>query len=337
MAEAHAMIGAGEDLLWPGQRPRPKVAILAPRSSQPWDAAHIPIPLQIRDATNNHLNRSTVDYMAETFDLYLALQHANIPVDFIEEDDLTRAGLEPYRVLYVTEANVPEEGQRELGAWVKRGGSLVTVTGAACGDRYNEPCSVLAEATGVREEPRKRMLVSNAAALKPAGQIGDVQAFGPRGRLKGKQEGVEAAFDDGTPAIVRRKVGSGRILHFAWLPGISYFRSSNARKDGLPVGFSPVLRRWIVEPVDAAGVRLPVTADQPMVETPILLSPAGAAVTVLNWTGEKIERLKLTLRVPFRVKSIESVKLGRLPLEQTPDGTTCTIALGAADILLIRP
>lgn len=39
------------------------------------------------------LNRATVDYLAEVFDLYLALQHANIPVEFIDEDDLSPQGL----------------------------------------------------------------------------------------------------------------------------------------------------------------------------------------------------------------------------------------------------
>jgi hypothetical protein len=81
MAAVHQMIGAAEDVLWPGKPPRSEVAILAPRSAEVWDAKDIAIPNQIQDATNNHLNRATVDYMAEVFDLYLALQHANIPVE----------------------------------------------------------------------------------------------------------------------------------------------------------------------------------------------------------------------------------------------------------------
>ena len=40
-------------------------------SSQVWDAKHIEVPSQIQDATHTNLNASTVDYMAETFDLYL--------------------------------------------------------------------------------------------------------------------------------------------------------------------------------------------------------------------------------------------------------------------------
>jgi len=125
MAEAHRMIGAAEDVLWPGKRPHTEVAILAPRSAEVWDRQD-----KIEDATNNRLNNSTVDYMAEVFDLYLALQHANIPVDFVDEDDLTLEGLKPYRAVYVTEPNIPAEGQRGLVAWVKAGGTLAMAAGA---------------------------------------------------------------------------------------------------------------------------------------------------------------------------------------------------------------
>jgi hypothetical protein len=77
--------------------------------------------------------------MAEVFDLYLALQHANIPVEFIDEDDLSPQGLKPYRVLYVTEPNIPVEGQQGIVDWVRVGGTLATVSGAGQADRYDEP------------------------------------------------------------------------------------------------------------------------------------------------------------------------------------------------------
>jgi hypothetical protein len=83
-------------------------------------------------------------------------------VAFLDEDDLTAAGLRPYRVVYLTAPNVPREGQAALLEWVRAGGTLVTISNAASADRYDEPCSLLAEATGLREEPRPRLLVPNA-------------------------------------------------------------------------------------------------------------------------------------------------------------------------------
>lgn len=344
MAEAHAMIGAAEELLWPGKRPRSEAAILMPRSAQPWDARSIPIPNQIQDATNVHLNRSTVDYMAEAYNLYLALQHANIPVDFVDEDDLTRAGLAPYKVLYVTAPNVPEEGQGGIAAWARAGGTLVTVSGAGARGRYDEPCPILAGVAGIEEEPRERLLVGNLAALKPVGKVvgadGEAEAIGVRGTLLKYPKAVEARFEDGSPAIVLQRVGfwgRGRAVHFAWMPGLSYARSASGTKDRLPVGFSEALRRWIAWPAQLAGVRPPVAVDRPMIETPLLLSDKGAALTLLNWTGEAQEDVKLTIRLPFGLRSIESVKLGLLPFQQVPGGIALSLPLGPADILLVRP
>ncbi len=358
MAEAHAMIGAAEDLLWPGKRPQAEAAILMPRSAQAWDAKGIRIPHQIQDATNNHLNNATVDYMAEVYDLYLALQHANIPVDFVDEDDLTAEGLAAYKVLYATEPDIPEAGQRGIAAWARAGGTLVAVTGAGARGRYDEPCPVLSDLAGIEERPRERLLVPNLPSLKPTGKVrgpnGECEAVGVRGIIAKPSGSVEATFDDGSPAIVQKRVGrgsKGRVIHFAWLPGLSYARSASGTKDRLPVGFSEAIRRWIVWPVELAGVGgtgiLPVrhrleacatvTVDRAMIETPILLSDKGAAVTLLNWSGEPQERLKVTVRVPFPVRSVESVKRGKLAFEQSPDGAALSLPLGAADILLLRP
>src|SRR5690606_17974524 len=115
-------------------------------------------------------NRSTVDYMAETFNVYLALQHANIPADFVEEDDLSPEGLKNYRVVYVTEPDVPVEHQRGLLAWVRNGGVLVTVSGAATHDRYHESCSLLYEAAGFSEKQRSRLLVADTRLLPDVAQ-----------------------------------------------------------------------------------------------------------------------------------------------------------------------
>ncbi len=340
MAEAHAIIGAAEDLLWPGKRPRPEVAILSPRSALPWDTLNTTRE-DIIDATNTNLNGSTVDYMAEVFNLYLALQHANIPVDFVDEDDLTAQGLKPYGVLYVTEPNVPAEGQRALVAWTRAGGTLVTVTGAAAYDRYNEPCRILSNATDIREQPRDRMLVPNLGAIKEVmkgnGKLGEFTVFGALGVLEKNKGKVHAEFANSTPAIVQRDLGRGRAIHFAWLPGLSYVKSQTGTKDKLPVCYSENIRRWIVYPTELAKITPPVTVDAAMIETPMLLSVRGAAITLLNWRGESESQLQVTARVPFTVRSVESVKRGALKFELTKTGCSFSLPLDAADVIMVRP
>lgn len=341
IAEVNGMIGAAEDVLWPGQRPRPQVAIFMPRSAQVWDAKDIAIPTQIQDATNVNLNNDTIDYMAEIYDLYLALQHENIPVDFVDEDDLSSKGLEAYRVLYVTAPNIPTEGQEGIGEWVRAGGTLVTVTGAAAYDRYNEPSRVLSNLSGITEQPRERMFVPSLDALKIVargqGSQGEFTVAGARGNITGAREGIEATFDDGSPAVVQRTVERGRVVHFGWTPGLSYAKSSNGTKDNLPVGFSDSIRRWIAYPAQLAGVQQPVNVSLPMVEAPLLLSKEGAAITLLNWRGESLSALNVTAQVPFKVKSAQSVKRGRITFKESKDGVAFSLPLDAADIVTLRP
>ena len=232
LAQANMMIGAAEDVLWPGKRSHTRVAILSPKSSEMWDAKSIAIPTQISDATNTDLNRSTVDYMAEVADLYLALQHANIPVDFIEEEDLSPSGLAPYQAVYVTEPDIPEEFQKELVAWVEGGGTLIAISSAGAMDRYDEPSSILAAVRDAHSPERERALIPNLGTLKALGRVtavsGEAMAWGPRDTLALPVKGeVVAHFEDGAPAIIRRPVGKGTVVHFTWLPGVSYVKSSS--------------------------------------------------------------------------------------------------------------
>lgn len=341
MAEAHRMIGKAEDLLWPGRMPKSPVAILMPRSAQVWDAKDIKIPHQIRDATNTSLNRNTVDYMAETFNLYLALQHANIPVRIVEEDDLTPQGLSNIRVLYVTEPNIPDEYAKGVVRWVNAGGTLVTVSGAGQFDRYDEPSRILEKETGIREEPRQRLLISSLDQLKIAGkgegQCGDFEAVGVCGKIiNPKKLTILGTFENGEPAIVSRNIRKGNVYHFAWMPGLSYGRSSKGSKDGLPVDWSATIRGWIVLPVHDAGIEPAVGVNVPLVETPLLVSEAGAVVTILNWTGQALENLEVNVRLPFAPTSVESVKHGPIKFTTSNNRLNFSLPAGSADFVMIR-
>jgi hypothetical protein len=342
IVEANRLLAFADDLLAAGSKPRSAVGLVMPRSAQVWDTDRLPLPSPIVDATNTNLNASTADYMAETFDLYLALQHANVPVEILSEDELSADGLQGLRVLYLTEPNVPVEGQRALLEWVRGGGTLVTVSGAASLDRYNEPTGLVADATGVVEGPRGRLPVADVRQLPWVaagdGLAGPFQAAGVRGELRKWDGKVLGRFDDGAPAVVESEVEKGRRIHFAWLPGLSYFRSAGEIKDGLPAGFSESLRQWILYSVRTSQVELPVQASAPLVETPLLLSDKGAAMVLLNWSGEPIEKLTLKVRLPFPARSAASARQGPLTLRVADGQVELTLPLVAAvDVVAVRP
>jgi hypothetical protein len=80
-----------------------------------------------------------------------------------------------------------------------------------------------------------------------------------------------------------------------------------------------------------------VETDRPLVETPLLVSERGAAVTLLNWTGAPIAALRVAVTTPFAVESVESVRHGRLEFTSEAGRVSVSLPLGGADVLLLRP
>ena len=67
----------------------------------------------------------------------------NLGVDFVDEDELLLpTSLAKFKVLYVAEPDLPLAGGAALVAWVKSGGTLITVAGAGQFDEYDEPSAV---------------------------------------------------------------------------------------------------------------------------------------------------------------------------------------------------
>lgn len=334
LGRADSMIAKSENILWPGRKPQAQVAILEPRSSEVWDGLSLPPGGAVVGATNNNPNAATLDYMAEEYDEYLALEMSDIPVDFIDEDELTDATLDHYKVLYVTEPDVPNSGQRAVTRWVKAGGTLVMVPGAAQGDRYDEPAKTLTLLTGSLSH--ERAYVRNALSLKQVATVGGEPVFGeppdpPRGGT------VLLTFDDHMPAITQHDVDRGHILTFSWFPGIAYAHLAlGPHLELLDNAAANSLRELVLKPVRSAGVSPPVQVNIPYVESPILESPEGDAITLLNWTGRDLSSIKVRVRVPFRIRQVVSVTRGNISLQRQGDGVTFSLPLGAADIVELR-
>jgi hypothetical protein len=335
LARADKMIAKAEDVLWPGREPQAEVAILQPRSSQVWDGLHIPRNSRVVGATHTNLNDETLDYMAEVFDEYLALELSDIPADFVSEDGLTDGTLNKYRILYITEPDIPNEGQRAIAQWVKSGGTVAMVPGAAQGDRYDEPVSILASLSG---SPRhSRSYLQNVQTLKQTESIGNVPVFGgsPTPAPVGKPV---SSFNDQIPAIQRDNVGKGNIIYYTYFPGLSF--AHFAIDAQLSLQRSPetdALRKLVLAPVRMAGVTAPVQVNSAYVETPMLVSSAGAAITLLNWTGHNLPSVQVTAHTPFRITRVESVRHGMIRMHHQGDNVTFSLPLGAADIVELKP
>jgi len=159
---------------------------------------------------------------------------------------------------------------------------------------------------------------------------------GVRGQLVQTAGTTGATFDDGSPAMLVNDLGAGRIVHYAFLPGLSYWMDSDvARSDKLPESFSLLLRALVTRPVELAGVKAPVETGRPMVETPVLQAGAGAAITFLNWTNTPEGTIQVRYRAPFNVTRISSATQGDLRFTKTDDGVTFTLNLGTVDVVRV--
>jgi hypothetical protein len=343
LANGMRLVAKAEDLLFPGKAKTSPVAILTPQSSQLWDLEEFPTPPRIIDGTNPYMDAGRMGYMVEMHGLYLALQHSAVPVRFVDEQKLTEPDFQSTKVLYLTAPDLPAESAEAVLRWVRNGGTLVTVAGAAAFDRYHQPLSVLQQATGLAPTAPVRMPAYQYADAKPNGTItlagAQATVFGEREKFTMKPGSATVArttvgFTDGPAALTETTVGKGRILHFACYPGLSYRHSAAGSTGGLPSGFADTWRQLIVQPVRDAQTELPVRVSKPYLEAPALYSAQGVAVTLLNWRGTPQE-VEVTVTTDRPVRRVQTAELGPLRFRQTGNQVTVALRVGDVDVLQV--
>ncbi|MBN9522243.1 hypothetical protein J0H58_27615 [bacterium] len=191
--------------------------------------------------------------------IYYALRHANIPVDFVTEDDVIEGRVKDYRLIYVTQQYVHSRCIDALQKWCEAGGTVVALCGGGMWDEFqreNPAAARLYGATGPKIDadpalvsrylkkentpffakhdlPRYEPFDAVRVRLPIPPQSG--QPPQPVPVIAWKQPlavtgGMEMGrFRDGSPAIVGRQHGKGEAALFGFLPGQAYLKS------GLPV------------------------------------------------------------------------------------------------------
>lgn len=217
---------------------------------------------------------------------------------------------------------------------------MLTVAGAAAHDRYHKPSTQLAEATGIEEAPRHRLMIEEAAGLVPVangtGDLGPFTAYGPPAHLKlgtglstvtvrpGSGAVVTAKFTNGTAAIARNPaVGKGAVTHFAFIPCV-HFNAIDPYKpqphfDNI-TNFTDGSEKYVLRFLADAGVMprvrlsfptpgLAASAGQPpQVETPLMVSDEGAVLTLLNWRESPVVGMEVTVVLDFDVESVTAIR-----------------------------
>jgi hypothetical protein len=258
-------LAKADPYLYPAQVQPAQVAILYGKSHEIWQ----------KDAAVGTERRT----------MYLATQHAHVPVDMVSEDDVAEGLLKGYKALYVTESNVRRGAARQIAAWVQAGGVLQMCAGAGLADEYGEPLAELAQLAGVtvgevtkpggdyrehyglpHQQPKGEVTVDvNAVSPRATEALPSAVTFPVLGYTEQATPAgatVIATFADGKPAGFMRQAGQGFVLRYAFMPGLGYVKSAQIKATDLITGHQPEQHWLLTLPLRLAGVVAPITVSE---------------------------------------------------------------------------
>jgi len=317
----HDMIrdaGAVENRLYPALPQKAEVAILLSRAADTWD-----------NTTQGGIGGYGSQYNVnndERKSLWMALRHAQYPVDLITDEDVAEGKLAGYKVLYVVGSEMLAAAAKPLADWVRAGGIVFADGGGGLLDEFHRDNTALYDVYGLKSHnlnravrhirprgslPRMDPLDIVTAKVPEAGLTSVTlpalcyrDALTPAAGTK-----VLATYQaDGSPAITYHALGKGGAYYVGALAGLAYLTPAMPpSSDVLPTNFPAALRALITLPIQQARVTPPVATSNSLVEAQYMTGPKGAIVTLDNWTEKPIDRL--IVRFPgVPVKSVQSLR-----------------------------
>jgi hypothetical protein len=281
--------------------------------------------------------------------LWLALRHAQLPVDLVTDEDAASGMLQRYKVLYVAGLGMLREAAPKLRQWVEAGGTLVAVGGGGMVDQYRQPLREMQDLYGVRDIA----FTKTPPSLAPARDLPTLQ---PRATLAfdAAHGGVKlpalcalveftatagtpvvARFGNGTPAATERRVGRGRVLFIGALPGLAYLQPGQVQRQGMPEVFPADIRHLITDPAESAGVARQVITSDPLVEATLQEGRRGAVVTLISFRNQPGREVAVTLAGLPKARKVSSLRHGPLSLRQTTAGPKVTLPVDQGDFLVV--
>jgi hypothetical protein len=337
IADALKLVGRSEDVLYPGQPSRGKVAILLAGESNLWDD-----------------NNAHKQYDQEVQSLYYALSQAGYTVDFVDDTDLAQGALSArgYTTLYVTSPNLSAAAESQVIAWVGAGGTLAVTPGGGVADEYNTPFTtdtgaptldtVLGLKPGSRTADRDAVpaYVAQSDTLTLNGHDFGTGSMALSDSIEGLQPGsatVEATLASGGADITLNHYGKGTAIAYGFFPGRQFFVSPGQADPGwLPTAWGQQQQQVAVEPAVLANTPRPVVVSQDGVEADLLTSDKGDAIVLLNWTDQPLSRLTVTVPDAAQFTRVRSAQGAALQTQVNADGSlTITLPLANVDVLTL--
>jgi hypothetical protein len=247
---------------------------------------------------------ATNAYQEERKAIWYALKKAGYQVDLLTENDVAEGRLKPYKAIYLGGQNLDSRCVAPIQNWVKDGGNIILLQGAARKDQYDQPLTALDSLVGRTTEvkslqPFKGPLRSKLE-LPFTPSLGKVTVGSASFDARVTREdfvpakGVQtiATFDGAGPAAVTVKTGQGSGTYIATLPGQAMLFAGIPKRaqgkggpDNNPVHFEPetldpAATALILAPLNNAGIKPDVITGSPMILADILDGPTSTVLTV---------------------------------------------------------
>jgi hypothetical protein len=300
--------------------------------------------------------------------IYYALRQAQVPVDFITEDDVIDGRAKGYTTIYTTQQYIHSKCINALQKWCEAGGALVSMCGGGMCDEFQKPNPAAVKLYGAQgpnivtdpnlvpnyltKENVPFLTKQDLPRYEPFDSVDGIDVMVWKQPLVATDGTIAGKFKDGSPAVVSKSHGKGRAVLFGFLPGQAYMKHAlpirpvdrGATPDSfahfVPTKVSAELQKRLV--TDFVGPDRPVVCSEPLVETTCIDTPAKdgkpakLAVPLVNWSGKPVAKLTVTIRDDGAVTRMRSIERGELkPLRSEKGTLVVELPLDVADVLLI--
>jgi hypothetical protein len=351
-------VGFVEDLLPEAKAVPSPIALLVSESTERWDFAGVARDGAGHDVFGPNFRKTRLNSHIERLGLWTALTFLGVSPDLVIEEDLNARILKNYKVLIVVGDCLPPETTPALEAWVRGGGVLLVEAGAGRFDAYRHPHDKLASLCGLttRTTEEKETFYrprQELPFLKPLAKVqGDgweMPALATRERVEPQREVKTLATfaKDGKPALLERRLGSGRIYYVAALPGTAYLWTAlqppvvpdrGPATHSVPTHFDKGAQALLDTVLHAAAIEPTVQATPALIDARLLKAPKGYLLPLANYNEKVGEKVTLRIRVPEAIGKVSSAYHGDLKATQEKGMLTVEVPdLGYGDIFRLEP
>ncbi|MCC6444430.1 MAG: hypothetical protein IT210_13375 [Armatimonadetes bacterium] len=339
-----------EDRLAPARPRRAQVAVVLSRASDVWNTEDLLTNPNEGIRNNLYHARNNADNH-ERKGLWLALRHAQIPVDLITDDDIIEGRAASYKVLYLAGSELQRKAAMALRRWVRQGGFLVGIAGAGLWDEYRRPMETLKLVYGITTHTLDRQLrrigpKSDLPGMKPLDTLRrfavpsqkpvDMDALCYRETMKpARGARALARYKDGSVGAVENRFGEGKAWLIGTLPSMAYQKPAMSSA-ALPTAFPKAIRNLIASPARQMKVAQPAAASEPLVEAVWMDSPGGAIIPLINFHPRPVRKLTLRLSDSPRIRTVRSIHQGALPVTRRGGAAYVTLPLNLTDFLVVN-